>query len=163
MSKVENSKSLLRFIQSLNCNPQSKTRNQLGKLQTLHHHVWCQSSLQISNSFCIFVDCNKLYSPGLLPFPVSRILQQIEHGSGMLNILGSPRQLQYCSFLFQCLGSTHYLLGSTKEWHHFFSSALCRTLSSGWSAPLPLLFLVIISWYCISNTLESSTATRLYE
>jgi hypothetical protein len=32
-------------------------------------------------------------------------------------------------------------------WHHFSSSALHSTLSSGWSTQLPLLFLVIIPWY----------------
>jgi hypothetical protein len=34
-----------------------------------------------------------------------------------------------------------------KGWCHFFNSALCSTLSSGWSTPLLLLFLVIIPWY----------------
>ena len=140
MLKVQNSRSLLRFIQSLNYNPQSKTGNQVGKLQLLHLHDWCQSGLQISNSFFIFVDCNKLLSPGLVPLPVSSLPQQIAHSYGISKILGSPRQLQCYSFLFQCLGSIHDLLG-------FSSSALCSTLSSGWSTPLLLLFLVIIPWY----------------
>jgi hypothetical protein len=33
-----------------------------------------------------------------------------------------------------------------KGWCHFSSSALCSNLSSSWSTPLVLLFLVIISW-----------------
>lgn len=36
---------------------------------------------------------------------------------------------------------------SPKSWCHFSSSALCSTLSSDWSTPLPLLFLVVIPWY----------------
>ena len=82
MLKVQSSKSLLRFIWSLNYRPQSKTGNQLGKFQTLHLHG-CQSSLQISNSFFIFVDCNKPLSSGLVPLPVSSFPQQIIHGSGI--------------------------------------------------------------------------------
>jgi hypothetical protein len=38
LNNVKSSKSLLRFIQSLNCNVQRKKGNQLGKLQTLHLH-----------------------------------------------------------------------------------------------------------------------------
>jgi hypothetical protein len=34
-----------------------------------------------------------------------------------------------------------------KGWLHFSSSALCSTLSSGWSTSLLLPFLVIIPWY----------------
>ena len=37
--KVQSSRSLLRFIQSLKWNSQSKAGNQLGKLQTLHLYV----------------------------------------------------------------------------------------------------------------------------
>jgi hypothetical protein len=73
-----------------------------------------QSSLQISSSFFIFVESNKLLSPGLVPLPISSILQQISYGSGISKILGSSRQLQCYSFLFQCLGSTHDLLDSSK-------------------------------------------------
>ena len=72
MLKIQSSRSLLRFIQSLNCNHQRKTGNQLGKFQTLHHHGWYQSGLY---SFFIFVDCNKLLSPGLVPLPVSSFPQ----------------------------------------------------------------------------------------
>jgi hypothetical protein len=50
----------------------------------------------------------------LVPFPVSSFPQQITHGFGISNILGSPRQLQCYHFLFQCLGYTHDL-GSFKE------------------------------------------------
>jgi hypothetical protein len=51
MLKVQNSRSLLRFIQSLNCNPPRKTGNQLDKFQTLHLHSWCRSGLQTSTPF----------------------------------------------------------------------------------------------------------------
>jgi hypothetical protein len=53
MLEVQSLNSLLRSIQSLNCNPQIKIGNQLGKLQTLQLHVWCQSIFQISNSLFI--------------------------------------------------------------------------------------------------------------
>ena len=33
---------------------QNKTENQLGKLQFLHLHVLCQSTVQISNSIKLF-------------------------------------------------------------------------------------------------------------
>ena len=36
-------------------------------------------------------------------------------GSGITNILGNPRQLQLFSFWVQCVGSTHNLLGFSKE------------------------------------------------
>jgi hypothetical protein len=86
MLKVQCLKSLLRFNQSLNYNSQMKTGNQLGKLQTLHLHGWCQNSLQISNFFFIFVDCNKILSPGLFPLPASSVLQQITWGSCISDI-----------------------------------------------------------------------------
>jgi hypothetical protein len=114
MSKVQSSKFLLRFIQPLNCNPQSKTENQLVKLQTLHLRVWCQRGLQISNSFYIFVTATYLFLLGCL-YSVRSFSQQIDHGFGFSNILGSPRQLLCYSFLFQCLGSTHDLWSPPKE------------------------------------------------
>ena len=51
MLKVQRSKSLLSFIQLLNWNLQSKTRNELGRLQALHLHVWCQTGIQIFTPF----------------------------------------------------------------------------------------------------------------
>jgi hypothetical protein len=111
MLKVQSSKSLLTFIQSLNCNYQSKTGNQLGKLQTSS----CLMSKWSSELHCfiIFVDCNKLLSPGLVPLPVSSLPQQVTLGSEIFSSFGSPRQFQCYSF-FQCLGSTHDLLGASK-------------------------------------------------
>ena len=103
----------------------------IGKLQILQFHVWCQSDIQISNSFFIFVDCNKLLSPGLVPLPVSSFPQHVSHGSGIFNIFESPRQFQCYSFLFQCLGFHLIFWTPPKGWHHFSSSALCSTLSSG--------------------------------
>ena len=154
MLKVQSSKSLLIFIQSLNCNLQSKTGNQLGKLQTLPLHSWCQSSLQISKSFFIFVDCNKLLSPGLVPLPVSSFPQEIAHSSGIWNILESPRQLQCYSFMFQYLWSIYDLLGSSKGLVSLLQLCLCCTLSSGWSIPtetavlgdLPMVLASPIHW-----------------
>ena len=126
----------------------------MGKLQTLDLHVWCQNSLQISNLFFIFVDCNKLLSLGLVPLPVSRFPQQIVHGSGISNILGSPRKIQCYSFLFQCLGSTHNLLGFSKglvsllqhcpRWHSKF-----RVIHSTVAAVLgdhPMVLCCVCSW-----------------
>ena len=142
--KVQSSKSLLRFIQLFNCNSQSKTVNQLGKLQT---SIYLMSTcLQISNSFFIFVNCNRLLFPGLVSLSVSSFPHQVAHGSGILNIFGSSRQLQ-CYFLFQWLESTHHLLGFSKGWCHFSTSAFSSTLSSGRSTPLLQLFLVIIPWH----------------
>jgi hypothetical protein len=66
-------------------------------------------------SLFIFVDCNKLLSAGLVLISFSSFPRQIVHGSGISNILGSPRQLQCYNFLFQCLGSTHDLLCSSEE------------------------------------------------
>ena len=50
------------------------------------------------------------------------------------NILGSPRQLQCYSFLFQCLGSTHDLLGSSKGLGSHLQHS-CSTIGSGWLYP----------------------------
>ena len=152
MLKVESSKSLLRFIQSLNCNPQSKTENQLGKLQTSPCLMSnCSSDLY---SFFIFVDCNKLLSPGLVPLPVSSFPQHVSHSSGIFNIFEPPRQFQCYSFLCQCLGSTLDLLGSSKGLVSLLQLCLCCTLSSGWSIPtetavlgdLPMVLASPIHW-----------------
>ena len=56
MLKVQSSRSLLRFIQSLNCNPQTKTGNQLSKLHTLHLHV-VKVIFRSPMAFS-FIDCN---------------------------------------------------------------------------------------------------------
>jgi hypothetical protein len=63
-----------------------------------------------------------------------------------LTFFDSPRQFQCYSFLFQCLGFHLIFWTPPTGWHHFSSSALCSNLSSGWSIPLWLLFLVIIPW-----------------
>ena len=97
--------------------------------------------------FFISENCNKLLSPGLVPLPVSSFPQHVSHASGIFNIFESPRQFQCYSFLFQCLGFHLIFWTPLKGWHHFSSSALCSTLSSGWSTPLWLLFLLIIPWY----------------
>lgn len=83
------------------------------------------------HSFSIFVDCTKLLSPGLVPFPVISFPQHVSHGSGIFNIFESPRQFQCYSFLFQCLGFHLIFWTPPKGWHHFSSSALSSTLSSG--------------------------------
>ena len=137
--KVQHSKSILRFMQSLNCNPmkvklkkkktnhilptytllsqnvgrehseeildQSKTENQLGKLQTLNLHVWCSTPFS-------FVGCNNVFLLGWLHSLLAPLLSRYPRDGS--NILGYSRKLQLYSFLFQCLGSTYDLLGSSK-------------------------------------------------
>ena len=83
------------------------------------------------HSFFIFVDCNKLLSPGLVLLLVISFPQHASHGFGIFNIFESPRQFQCYSFLFQCLGFHLIFWATPKGWHHFSSSALCSTLSSG--------------------------------
>jgi hypothetical protein len=79
------------------------------------------------------------------PLIVRSFPQQKSHASGILNILGTPRQLQYYSFLLQCLGSTYDHPNGLGD---ISSSALCRTLLAHVdSIPLLLLFLVINLWY----------------
>jgi hypothetical protein len=56
----------------------------------------------------------QVYSNYHIPFLGSSFLWQVSHDSCISNILGSPRQLHLHSFLFQYLGSTYDLLGSSK-------------------------------------------------
>jgi hypothetical protein len=65
-------------------------------------------------SFCVFVDYNKLLSPGLVALTVSIFSQQLDHDSGIMNNMRSPRQFHYYSFLFQCVESTYDIMGSSK-------------------------------------------------
>ena len=89
MLKIQSLKSLLRFIQSLNCNPQSKVGNQLGKLQTAFP---CLMSKWSSNLQLLFHLCGvQLLSPKLFPFSVSRHPQQIFHNFDISYVLGFPR------------------------------------------------------------------------
>ena len=92
-----------------------------------HLHVWCQSGLQNSTLSFIFVDCNKLTSPGLVPLPAGSFPQKVWLSHGIFNIFESPRQFQCYSFLFQCLGSTHNLLGLFKGLVSHIQG-LCRSL-----------------------------------
>jgi hypothetical protein len=101
---------------------QNKMKNHLDKLQILNLHVWCPTLFT-------FVNCNIITSLGLDPLSFSSFLQKVSHGSGISHIWGSPRQSQHFSFLFQCLGSTHNLLGSSKG--HISNSGLCSTPGSG--------------------------------
>ena len=151
MLKIQSLKSLLTFIQSLNCNPQSKTGNQMGKLQTLHLHGWCQSSFQISKSFFVFVDCNKLLFLGcfhslfaafLSRYPMA-LASQISWGlQGNFNVTASCFNVWDPHMVF-CV--------PLKGWGHVSSSALCSTLSSGYRwrpevnfcSPFPLFKLLL--------------------
>jgi hypothetical protein len=45
--------------------------------------------------FVDLVDCNTLFSHGLLLLPVSSSPQQVSHGFGISNISGSPRQCKF--------------------------------------------------------------------
>ena len=85
-----------------------------GKILNLAISVSNLKVLFISSSSISFVDYNTLLSLGLDPFPVKNVPWQVSHGSGIFNILMSPRQLQFHSFLFQCLGSIRDLLASPK-------------------------------------------------
>lgn len=67
--KIQSSRSLLRFIQSLKCNPQKSIRKPAWQTSNSASPGLCQSSLQITNSFCIFVSNLKLLSPGLCSTP----------------------------------------------------------------------------------------------
>ena len=154
MLKVQSSKSLLRFIQSLNCNPKAR-QEIIWTYSKLYLCVWCQNWLQISNSFFIFVDCKHLLSPWLVPLPVSSFPQQIGHGSGILNILRSPMQLQCYNILFQCLKSTHDLLASRKGLVSLCT--FCPLLHS------KLMFICSSYGTGISNTLGFSVASRLHQ
>jgi hypothetical protein len=82
--------------------------------------------------FFIFVDCNRLLSPGLVPLPVSSFPHHVSNGSVIFSIFGSPRQFPCYSFLFQCLGFHLIFWAPPKGWHHFSSSALYSTLSLCW-------------------------------
>ena len=139
--------SLLRFIQSLNCNPQSKTEKELDNVQTLHLHAWWQSGLQVSNSFFIFVDCNKLFSHGLVLLPVKSFPQQIADSSGSQSSWGFQVTFNVTPSCSNVWDSHIIFRAPPTGWCHFSISALCSTLSSGWSTPLLLLFSVIIPWY----------------
>jgi hypothetical protein len=72
LNNIKSSKSLLRFIPSLYCNPPKQDR----KLTPNFAYDVKSVSLQISNSFYILVDSNKLLSLGLLPLPVYSFHQQ---------------------------------------------------------------------------------------
>ena len=115
------------------------------------------------HSFFIFVDCNKLLSPGLVPLPVSSFPQHVSHGSGIFNIFESPRQFQCYSFFFQCLGFHLIFWTPPKGWHHFSIS-----VSVALYAQVDPLHYGCCSWWSshgtdISNTLGCSTPTRLHQ
>ena len=61
--------------------------------------------------------------------------------------LKSPKQLNFTASCFNDWDPYMIFWAPPEGCHHISSSALCRTLSSGWSTPLLLLFLVIIQWY----------------
>ena len=61
--------------------------------------------------------------------------------------LKSPKQLNFTASCFNDWDPYMIFWAPPEGCHHISSSALCRTLSSGWSTPLLLLFLVIILWY----------------
>ena len=152
MLKVQSSKSLLRSIQSLNCNPQSKTRNQLGKLQTLRLNFWCQKWSSNFHSFFIFVDSNKL-SLVLVPLPVAAFLSRYPKALASLTSWGLQVNFNFtvsCSNIFD----SHMIIWAPpKGWHYFSSSALCNTLGSSYlhfntAAVLGGHFMVLASSIC---------------
>ena len=139
MLKVQSSRSLLRFTQSLNCNPQSKTNSkQLGKLQILHLHVWCLTPLCLVDcSTILFGWFHSLLAAFLSMYPMALASLTSLSLQGNFNVTAS------------CFSVGFHLIfwNPPKGLHHFSSSALGSTLSSGWSTLLRLLFLVIIPRY----------------
>lgn len=93
---------------------QSKTGNELGKFQTPCLHVPCQSALQLLSSWQIWHSARTNFVLMSWFYLVSIFHPQRSHGPVISNILRSPKQFQHYSFLFQCLGLIHYLLGSCK-------------------------------------------------
>jgi hypothetical protein len=128
MLKVQSSKSLLRFLQSLHCNPYKiKIKKQITYFP--HHRnsitiskchsggilnqrktktSWANSKLCISMPDVkmvfrsptpfSFVDCYTTLSLCVVPHPISSFPWQISHSSGISNVLASPRQPQNHSF-----------------------------------------------------------------
>ena len=98
--------------------------------------------LQISNSFITIVDCNKLLL-GWFHSLLAAFLSMYPMALAFRKSWG----LQ--GLLFQCLGSTHDLLGSSKGLASLLSLALLSAALYALvdSTPLLLLILVIIPWY----------------
>ena len=69
-----------------------------------------KKSLDLHTIF-IVVDCNKLLSLELVPLLVSIFPWHVSHGSGIIDILGSLKQINF-SFI---VGSTEDLQGSFIE------------------------------------------------
>ena len=114
MLKVQSSKFPLRFMQSLSEEilDQSKTKNKLGKLQTLHLYIWCQKTPQIYSylHLCWLQQLLLGWFHSLLAAFLSRYLTAL----ASLTSWGIQGNFQLYSFLFQCLGSIYDLLGSSK-------------------------------------------------
>ena len=125
MLKGQCSNSLLRFIQSLNWNPQSMTANELGKLQTSPCLIskW-SSNLQSHFHLCLL----QTSFPGLVLLPVISFLQQIACGSGISKILILQGNFS------DIAPSTHELLGSSN------GLASLLQLCTLWHSKLRLIF-----------------------
>lgn len=67
---------------------QNKTKNQLGKLQALHFHVWYQSTLQFYNS----IQIHSLKHASFLGCSPSLVLTLLS--SGISNIFGVFKEIQ---------------------------------------------------------------------
>lgn len=69
--------------------------------------IWVNSILCVfMTDVQCFVGCNMILSIGLFLVPVSSFSRQVSHRSTISNILRSPRQVRFHSFLLQYLGST---------------------------------------------------------
>lgn len=87
---------------------QSKTKKKNTWVNS--KHIVSMSNVQLLLPFCLQHNAFSWVDP----FSVSCFPQQISHSSGISNTLGSWRQLQLNILLFQCLGCTHKLLGSSE-------------------------------------------------
>ena len=83
---------------------QSKTKNQFENSKLCISMSDVKMFFRSPTPFS-FVDCNTLLSLGLVPLPVSSSPWQVSHGSGISNILGSPRQSRLHLHSFSTMAS----------------------------------------------------------
>lgn len=117
----------------------------------------------LMSNYVQIVDWNTVLSLKLFLLSVSSCPHQVSHSSGISTFFCSPKHFQLLSLFFQCLGSTHNVLGSSKGLRSLLQ--FCHLWRSRpWLNPL--------HYYCyswgsshstgISNMLRSSSTTRLH-
>lgn len=130
------------------------TENQLGKLSTLLTHIWHPIPFAFLTT--------QFFLLGLF-YTVSSFSQQVFHRYGFSGLLLFLKQLQFHSFLFQYLASTHELLGNSKGLGHFSNFAICSTLGSGSLHLSAVTVFMVISWYWLVHKLGSSAESSLHQ